>query len=272
LIICVEAPKQEIEMGNNDTHIKMLRITLLIVMLQIWTAGFLAFGQSETAQQAVDRSSKAYGDQWSKGSIKDWLASGKIVMMGGKEYGPLDFTLTVKKDKVKRVVHFPKGRDATLGSDGNKTWHKTGPLSANAVGQSAYFIDSLTNRFIANLFDKNNTLTDLGTADKKHAPESASSRVVEVKNNKKQATRYYIDNATSLINRIEFDTGGYYTMYFGDTKYPMTASYVYSDYHTVNGFIMPYKIEVYSGRTKIEELTFDSVQLNVSLKDEQFVP
>jgi hypothetical protein len=260
-------------MGNNDTHIKMLRITILIVLLNIWTAAFLVFGKSETAQDVVDSSSKAYGDQWSKGKITDWVASGKILIMGSKEKGPLDFTLMVKqKDKVKRVVHFATGSEMSWGSDGKKSWQKSGPLSGNAAGPVAYFIDSHTKRSIASLFDNNKSLKDNGPVDKKHAPESGSSKVIEVKNDKDQTTLYYIDDATSLINRIEFDTGGFYTMFFGNTKYPLLASFVFSDYRTVNGFVMPYKIEVYSGRTKIEELTFTSIQCNTGVKDNLFVP
>jgi hypothetical protein len=259
-------------MGNNETHIKLLRITILLVLLNIWTAAFLGFGKSETAQDIVDRSSKAYGDQWSKGKITDWTASGKIVIIGNKENGPLDFTLTVKKDRVKRVVHFSDKNDMSWGTDGKARWQKLGPLTGNAAGPVSYFLDSHTTRSIASLFDKSTNLKDSEPKDKKHVPESESSRVIEAKNDKNEATRYYIDNATSLISRIEFDTGEFYTMFFGDTKYPLLASYVFSDYRTVNGFVMPFKIEVYHGRNKIEELTFTSIQCNAGLKDEQFVP
>jgi hypothetical protein len=263
----------ERKMKNSNTLIKVPCASVLILLLHVGTAGFMVFGQSETAQQVVNRSSQAYGDQWSNGRLTDLVATGKIWISGIQESGPLDFILTVKqKEKVKRVVHFSGGGDMSWGSDGKKSWQKSGRLIGDAAGPAAYFIDNQTKRSIASLFDRNNSLKDLGPADKKHAPESELSRVIESKNDKDQATRYYIDDTTSLIRRIEFDTGGFYTMFFGDTQYPLFAAYVFSDYRTVSGFVIPFRIEVYHGLIKIEELTFTSVQCNVGIKDDQFVP
>jgi hypothetical protein len=257
---------------NRRTNPIGCAIAFLVVLLNVWTPAFQAFGKPETAQDVVDRSSKAYGDQWSKGKIADWVASGKILIMSSKESGPLDFTLMVKKnDKVKRVVHYAD-KDMSWGTDGKQSWQKLGAVSAGAAGPVAYFIDSNTSRSIASLFDNKKILKDAEPADKKHAQENDSSRVIEAKNDKDQAARYFVDNTTGLISRIEFDTGGFYTMFLSDTKYPLLASYVFSDYRTVNGFVMPFKIEIYHGRTKIEEMTFTSIQFNTGLKDEQFVP
>jgi hypothetical protein len=99
-----------------------------------------------------------------------------------------------------------------------------------------------------------------------------SSRVLEAKNIKGDRTRYYIDNKTSLVTRLEFDTGAVYTTLFSNTPRPVFASLVFSDYRNINGFIVPFNIKVYRGLVKIEEMTFTSVQSNAGIKDEQFTP
>ena len=258
-------------MEINDMCRRKIRAAIIMLSLPIWACVSVAFDQQETAQQIVNRSAQAYGDQWTNGKIVDWGASGKIWVNG--QNGLMDFTLMVKSNgKVTRTVHPASGIDTSIGSDGKKSWLKAGPITANAAGTTAYFIDSLTKRSIASFFDKSNSMNSLGAADKKHAPEIESCQVIEAKNNKGDATRYYVDNSTSLIKRIEFDTDAVYTMLFSDTPHPAFASFVFLDYRNVDGFIIPFKIVVYQGLVKIEELTFTSVQHNTGLKDEQFVP
>jgi hypothetical protein len=255
----------------NSTLVKMRQITIGLLLLCAWTA--IGFGQQETAQQVVSRAAQAYNNQWKGDQIKDWVGSGKIKMTGIK--GALDFTLTVKpKDKVKRIVKTLDGSKVMLsaGSDGKKSWHVSGPFAGNAVGSIAHFIDSQTTRAIARLFDNDNVLSDKGKADKKHAPESESSEVIEVKNKQGNATRYYIDNKSSLITRLEFETGEYYSMLLSNKKYPSLASFVFSDYRQVNGTPTPFKITVFKGLTQIEEMSFTSVQYNIGVKDDAFVP
>jgi hypothetical protein len=158
------------------------------------------------------------------------------------------------------------------GSDGKKRWHNTGPFRGDATGSVGHFVDSQTSRAIARLFDDNNALKDLGKADNKFAPQSASSKVIEVKSSKGLATRYFIDNKSSLITRLEFETGEFYTLLYDKKKYPSMASFVFSDYRDVNGIPTPFKIAVYKGLVQIEEMTFTSVQYNTGVKDSDFVP
>jgi hypothetical protein len=234
----------------------------------------MGYGQNETAQQAVNRASQAYNDKWKGDSIKDWTGTGKIAITGNPN-GPLDFTLTVKSnEKVKRVVKTKDGKKVFTsdGTDGIKSWHVTGPFSGGATGSVAHFIESNAIRAVGRLFDAKNALKDLGPADKKHAPESEKSKVIEAGNSAGKSTRYYIDNASSLITRLEFETGEYYTMFMSKKKYPTLASFVFSDYRQVNGIPTPFKISIYNNLTKIEEMTFTSVQYNTGVKDEAFVP
>jgi hypothetical protein len=248
-------------MAIKQIRCKMLRIIGCMIML----CACGAFGQ-ETAQQIVNRSAQAYGNQWTSGKIRDWTASGKIWINGQKEL--MDVTLMVKSNgKVERILHPVSGEDTIIGSDGRKSWIKIGPITAKAAGTTTHFIDSQTSRSIASLFNINTGLRDLGPSDKDRAPESQSSRVLEA-----NLTRYYVDDSTSLIDRLEFDTGAVYTTFFSDAPRPVFASFVFSDYRNINGFIVPFNIKVYRGLVKIEEMTFTSVQSNTGIKDEQFTP
>jgi hypothetical protein len=256
----------------NSKLLKMAQTAIILLMFSV-LAG-IGFGQQETAQQIVNRASQAYNHQWEGNTIKDWTGTGKITITGTPG-SPLDFTVTVKhNDKVKLTVMAPDGSTVLIsdGSNGQKSWHASGLFSGDATGVAAHFIDSQTLRSIAHLFDNNITLTDLGPADPNHAPESALSRVIETRKNNGVPTRYYIDNTSSLITRIEFETGASYTILLSKQRYPSLAAFVLSDFRQVNGIPTPFKIGVYEGLTKVEELNFTSVQYNTNVHDDTFVP
>jgi hypothetical protein len=59
---------------------------------------------------------------------------------------------------------------------------------------------------------------------------------------------------------------------FNDEQIPLASALVFSDYRNVDGVMTPFKIEVYLGLMKIEEMIFSSVQYNTGLGDEVFVP
>jgi hypothetical protein len=256
----------------NSKLLKMLQTAVILLMACVWAG--IGFGQQETPQQIVNRASQAYNHHWKGDRIKDYIGSGKIAITGNPS-SPLDFTLIFKQnDKVKCVVIAPDGSKVLIsdGSDGHKKWHVSGLFSGDATGMAAHFIDGQTIRTIARLFDDDNDLRDKGHADRKHAPESASSRVIEAKSRNGKTTRYYVDNATSLITRIEFETGASYSMLLDNKRYPAMAAFVFSDYRQVDGIPTPFKISVYEGLTKVEELNFTSVQYNTGVKDKDFVP
>jgi len=231
------------------------------------------FGQNETPEQIVDRASQAYNRQWEGNTIKDYVGSGKVTLTGNSD-GPLDFYLAANKDRrVKFTVTAPNGSKLiSLGTDQTKSWYVSGLFSAEATGNAAHFIDNHIDRSIAQLFDKHNTLVDLGPADLQHAPESVSSRVIKSTSKKGVTANYYIDNTTSLISRIEFETGNSYTMLFSAQQLPALAAFVLSNYQNVDGVPTPFRIGVYEGLTKIEELSFTSMQYNTGIKNKEFVP
>jgi outer membrane lipoprotein-sorting protein len=53
---------------------------------------------------------------------------------------------------------------------------------------------------------------------------------------------------------------------------PTTDSYVFSDYRSIQGALMPFKVERYLSDIKAEEMQFTSVRFNASVKDDVFKP
>jgi outer membrane lipoprotein-sorting protein len=242
-----------------------ISFSVLIIFLAI-----SVFAQQEKVDKVVDRAARAHGNSWTNGKIVDWVATGKISITGD-ENGEQEFTLIVKpNDKIKRTIHRSDRSRIVCGSDGKKSWQIAGAFRGDATGTAAHFIESQTNRSITKLFDKNNTLKDLGTPDQNSVPRGKPSRIIEAKNEKGKLTRYHVDDATSLVTRMEFDTKATYRMLFGDKEYPVSATFVFSDYRTVNGIVTPFKIEFYQGMIKIEEMNFTSVKYNTGVDDAEF--
>jgi hypothetical protein len=237
-----------------------------------------AFAQreaSETAEQAANRALRAHGGKWSDGSIRDWLGRGQI-QITGNDSGSMNFTLAVKgRNMVQRVIEMPGGIALRHGSNGSRSWQSSGLYSGNAAGRAAQFIDSQTIRSIAGLFynvSNGKPFRDLGSEKRDFIPQSSSSHAIESQDERGKATRYYVDNTNSLISRLEFDTGETFTLGFGEKTYPMTIALVFSDYRSVDGVMTPFKIEVYQGLVKVEEMTFTSIQYNTGMADSVFAP
>jgi outer membrane lipoprotein-sorting protein len=236
------------------------------------------FAQQDTAVAArriVDRASSVHGSKLADGSIVDWVGRGQVKITGD-ENGPLRFVLVVKgKDRIQRVIETHGGAMLRYGSDGKKSWQSSGSFSGAAVGRAAQLIESQTTRSVSRLFESNakgKSFRDMGSEKKDFIPQSVSSHAIEAEDEKGNITRYYVDNESSLVTRLEFETGEYYRLPFGDEEYPMMAAYVFSDYRPVDDVMTPFKIEVYQGLVKIEEMTFDSIQFNTGVTDDAFVP
>ncbi|MDM7995526.1 MAG: hypothetical protein QUT30_07575 [Acidobacteriota bacterium] len=252
---------------------KILAMTLFLTC--IWINAFSQEEKSAEARQAVDRALITHGSKLSDGSLSDWVGRGQI-RITGDEGGPRNFTVAVKgRSQMQRVVEMQDGTAIRFGTDGKQTWQSAGLFKGNAAGRAAELAESLTNRSIASLFSSDahgRIYRDLGSEKKDFVPESLTSHAIEVEDEKGKATRYYIDNKSHLISRLEFDTGEYFTLPFGEEKYPLVAAYVFSDYRPVDGVMTPFRIEVYQGLIKIEEMTFESIEYNTGLTDDMFIP
>ncbi len=249
--------------------------TRALLFVSFGTFGFIyAQERSETPTQAVARAQNAHGKKWADGDIVDWKGQGRLFTTGD-EGGPSKFTLWVKKSTmVQRIAETPSG-PIRYGSDGKQGWQSGNLFVENAGGQVEFFLESQTKRSISRLLNYSSqaiSLRGMGKKLQELDKGRISSEVIAAEDSEGRITRYYIDDDTSLITRIEFDTGGFYTMMMSDKKYPLFAAYVFSDYRNVDGAMTPFKIETYLGLIKIEEMQFDSVQFNTGVSDDAFKP
>ncbi len=232
---------------------------------------------TETVSAAVARAVAAYGSLEAAGgvlrdtgptatAVVDSVSTGQITLL--RVNGPSStFNVTfVRKgaSQIQRTIHQPNV-DVRLGTTGSASWHSLsiGMWTAVDEGQPRHFIESQTVRSVESLLDHETrglTLTDRGRA--------ANARVVEAAGSSERRTEYHIDDATSMVTRLEFVTGQR-TDAFGNTV-PATEAYVFSDFRTVRGRATPFKVERWIDGVKYEEMVFTSVSYNTDVADSTF--
>jgi hypothetical protein len=252
-------------------HKRMIRmIAYILAICACWS--YLANAQESTASESLARTNQAYGSRLTDGSIYDWEGRGQIVLTGYNKSQPLDFILIVKgNDKVKVIISTPDNKQLiSAGYNGKESWQSSGPFSGKAGGSMASVIACQTKRSIVSLFDKSNKLNVKADPIINPLKISKPGKILETTNAKGKITRYYLDDQTSLIAGLEYETGRVYRILFDDDIYPVIASNIFSDYRNVDGVMRPFKIEMYQGLTKTEVLTFTSIQHNVGVTDSIF--
>jgi hypothetical protein len=215
------------------------------------------------------------------------------------------------------------------GTDGADQWHSAGPLSTKAAGPVQRFIESQTERSLEALFNfrkngKNladvsdrfasqgseinsggNTSNDNGNPGPAAPDRSRPLPAFEAAKNKKvieasdsssggdgfvrKSTRYYIDDSTSLVMRMEFDYDTA-TDPFSNQPVALTEVYEFSNYRDVplansepiSGkpvanagdpgatVKFPFRIDRYITGQLAESLVFTRVVLNRTLAPENF--
>ena len=130
-------------------------------------------------------------------------------------------------------------------------------------GTPQHFIESQTVRSVESLLDHQNRGLTLGDKG-----QQGAARVVEAQGAGERRTDYHIDDATSMVTRLEFVTGEG-TDAVGNTV-TETEAYVFSDFRTVRGRATPFKVERWIDGVKYEEMTFTSVSYNTGVADGVF--
>jgi hypothetical protein len=247
-------------------------LEMMVCVVSLLFIVYSGFAQ-DTPVEVLAKVRQAYGAQLFDGSISDWVGQGKITITGYSKDEPLNLSVTIKgSDKVQRIISDSMREMNRCGSDGKKSWQVAGSISMQAAGITESLIESYTSRSISSLCDSRNKVRDLGTDEKDRRDNKQSNRILESTNDKQQITRYYVDQETSLVNRIEMDTGLTYRMPFGGKEYPLMISFVLSDYRAVDGTMRPFKVEVYRGLIRYEEMQYESIKHNTGIKDEIFIP
>ena len=232
---------------------------------------------TETVSEAVARAVAAYGsleaaegetrdDGATATAVVDSTSVGQITLL--RVNGPsstFNVTFVRKGDsQIQRTIHQPNV-DVRLGTTGPDSWHSLsiGMWTAADDGPPRHFIESQTVRSVESFLDHENrglTLTDRG--------QGATARVVEAAGSNERRTEYHIDDATSMVTRLEFVTGER-TDAFGNTV-SATEVYVFSDFRAVRGRATPFKVERWIDGVKYEEMVFTSVSYNTDVADNAF--
>jgi hypothetical protein len=226
----------------------------------------------ERLEEIVERAVQAHGGRQLSTAVKDAVAEGLLTFFGGNTAGgTIDVTVTRKgSSRLQRVLKRGDGQ-VVQGSDGTSTWESFDGMTALAPGGLAKtYIESQTARGLDMLFEAQNKGLPIRDAGRK-----GNARVLELDtatNNGTQnsPTRYFIDDATSRVTRIEFITGEAKDIL--GKSVATTESYVFSDFRSVQGVPTPFRVERFIDALKIEESQFTSVRYNTSVKDDLFKP
>lgn len=250
------------------TEVLRHRVSIhLVVQLLVGAASCRYAWAQETPPQAVQRALNAHGRQLVSGEIVDSVSEGRLTLFNVK--GPqatFNVTLLRKgKAQLQRIIKQGRG-EVRQGSDGIRNWDSwQGWFSPRAKGGALQFIESQTVRSIQSLFNHQSEGLILRDQGKK-----GKARVLEAEDKKGEKTKYFIDDDSSLITRLEFVTGRSKDL-FGKPIDRVDA-YVFSDFRRVQGVLTPFKIERYRSGMRIEEMQFTSVRYNASVKDQAFRP
>ena len=225
----------------------------------------------EKPAEIIERAFNAHGGRQALTFVRDSVSDGRLTFFAGKSpKNTIDVTVIRKGDsRLQRVLKQASG-ELHQGSDGTSTWESFDGMTALApAGLAGNYIESQTVRTLGNLFGSQEKGVPVRDAGAKN-----SARVLELDapagGKPSHKTRYFVDEATSRVTRIEFITGEARDI-LGKTI-PTTESYVLSDFRTVQGVPTPFRIERYVDGLKIEETQFTSVRYNTSVNDEVFKP
>jgi hypothetical protein len=173
-----------------------------------------------------------------------------------------DVTLLRKgQTQIQRIIK-QSGLELYQGSDGNQTWSSLhGKFFTAAHGQVLDFIESQTIRSVTTLLSSQGLAArDLG--------KRGEAKVIEVDDKDGRRTRYFIDDKTSPITRVEFNTGR--ATDIAGRPISNVDAYVFSDFRSVQGRMTPFRTERFINGIKTEEMQFSSVSNNASISNEQF--
>ena len=224
---------------------------------------------AESSSQVFQRASNAHAKQ-ALAAVTDSVSEGSLTLFG-REGAKATVNVTVTRKGAGKVQRVTKnGANAAWEvSDGTRRWQSMGGGLTSEVraGPAARLIDMETVRSVASLLEapaKGQAVKDGGVKD--HA------RVLEIEepasNKTARKVRYFVDDATSRVTRVEFVLGDRKNLFNGTVS--STDAWVFSDYRTVSGVPTPFHIERFIDGIKVEETQYSTVRFNTSVKDDVF--
>lgn len=220
-------------------------------------------------QQALQRVTAAHGRALTTGEIRDWSAEGKITTYtsDGRPKKTFDMTLLRKgSSQVQRIIK-QGAHELRQGTNGEVTWDSLdGRFTTIAQGSTLHFIESQTIRSVHAMLNYGQT----GLAVRDLGPDG-KTRQLEAEDRQGRKTRYFMDEESGLITRLEF------VALLGTdirTRAEQTRrdTYEFSDYRSIQGVMTPFRIERFSDGHKIEEIQWTSHKYNAAIQDSAFRP
>jgi hypothetical protein len=219
----------------------------------------------ENPAQTVQRAGVAHGVSSGSAETLNSVADGTLTVFlsGGGRTTYAVRLLSKGRMMVHRIITQPGGK-LRHGSDGTRRWASVDEtFFMEAQGLDRAFIESQTARSVLTfLTSPNLVLRNLGKRN--------NATVIEAADGNSHTTSYYIDDRTSLVTRFEFSTGQ--SKDIAGRSMLDVETYVFSDFRSVQGRVVPFKTERYLNSIKSEEVQFSSVSYPTSLSNDLFRP
>src|SRR5262249_43366362 len=221
----------------------------------------------EPPGQTIARALAAHGNQWASGQIQDWIAEGELTYFTA-DHPEVTFDVTLSRKGNRRVQRLIKQQAGPVkeGANGTAQWLSAGAFTGPAAGNSLYFIEGQTVRSVESLLNYRNE----GLALRANG-RITGSQIVEAEDKDGRKTNFYVSDGTSTISTLEFVTGQSRDP-FRQTSVPDVESYRFSDFRRIHGLLTPFRVERFINGFKTEEMQFNSVSYNTSIKDDVFRP
>lgn len=240
------------------------RLFVLLLALCTSVSGGAGPLQSDP-REVLQRVLAAYGPAVARLETLESLSEGKVTLFSlGAAKATYPVTILRRgRSAVQRIIRQPAG-ELRQGSDGHRSWSSfDGKFFSTADGVVLGFIESQTVRSVPALLSAGNlTLRNLATIGRTGS--------IEAEDDEGRKTSYFIDDKTSRITRLEFQSGRATDI----TGRPMwnVLAYVFSDFRAVDDRLTPFKIEQYFNGIKTEEIQFTTVSYSASVPAESFRP
>jgi hypothetical protein len=191
-------------------------------------------------------------------SRESLVGEGSVTVLSGKDTETFGFT--VVRDGESQAQHI------VLKQPDGKAWdglaNHLGPAGVRALE----FIQTQHARGLPYLLNyKKRDAVVVDVADAADGGTKQSARVLMLQESSGEATRYFVDGATSRLIRMEFSRGQTRDARTGRTN-SNTEAFVFSDFRNASSAAEPFKVEHYSNGTKLEELQFTSMMYPTAAK------
>jgi outer membrane lipoprotein-sorting protein len=177
--------------------------------------------------------------------------------------GDFQMLTTAKRpNMVRREITLPGGQKAITGFDGTVVWMQQGNGPAQELKGPAADTAKNESEFDSIFLDykAKGTVIELIGKDTVNGRPCYHLRVVRKTGT---AQQYYIDAETGLESKITAELGA-------DTGQKGTIETELSDYRTVDGRVVPFKVRQLVNGVQAAQITFDTVEFNVSVDDAIF--